>query len=136
MLDNLTKEYFIELRAQGQSYSKISKIINVSKPTLIEWSKEFIDQISNLRAIDLEDLQEKYFIHKRKRIEIFGNQLEAIKQELSSRDLKSISTEKLLDLLAKFTGILKDEETPTKFINTTSKSDFIYHEKMESTWEG
>ncbi|MFZ2189360.1 MAG: helix-turn-helix domain-containing protein [Candidatus Magasanikiibacteriota bacterium] len=136
MIDNQTKEKFIELRAQGKSYNTISKEIGVSKPTLIQWSREFVDEISNLKAIEFEDLQEKYYIHKRKRIEIFGTQLEAIKQELSSRDLKTISTERLLDLLAKFTTVLKAEETTINFTTKVSPVDDYLDLSVVKNWIG
>lgn len=136
MIDNQTKEKFIELRAQGKSFNTIAKELGVSKPTLIDWSREFVDQISNLKTIELEDLQEKFYIQKRKRIEIFGAQLETIKQELSLRDLKTISTERLLDLLAKFTSILKSEETPVRFTAKISPVDDLIDLSVVKNWEG
>jgi orotate phosphoribosyltransferase-like protein len=33
------KQQFIELRAKGYSFQKISDELKISKPTLIEWSK-------------------------------------------------------------------------------------------------
>ena len=41
------KEKFIEMRAQGISFAKISKEINVSKPILIEWNREFEKEIAH-----------------------------------------------------------------------------------------
>ena len=34
------RQQFIELRAKGYSFQKISDELNISKPTLIEWSKD------------------------------------------------------------------------------------------------
>lgn len=40
-MDNKLKiQKFIELRAEEISLDKISKIIDVSKPTLVKWSKD------------------------------------------------------------------------------------------------
>jgi transposase len=96
-----TKEQFIELRAKGLSFDNIAKELGVSKQTLINWSKELSLEVSNIKAIQLEALQEKYYILKEKRIELFGEKLKAINDELSKRDLSDIPTERLLDLLGK-----------------------------------
>ena len=39
---NKDRTNFIELRAQGFSFEKISKELNISKPTLMKWEKHFI----------------------------------------------------------------------------------------------
>ncbi len=115
MMDNQVKEKFIELRAQGLSFAKIAEQLGVSKPTLIEWSRELEHEISNLKAIELETLHEKYYVQKAKRIELLGRQLEAVKGELEKRDLKEMPTEKLLDFFIKFATVLKQEETAVTF---------------------
>jgi len=58
--DAATKQRFIELRAQGMSYDRIAKEINVSKPTLISWTKEFGDQINEAVYINYESILENY----------------------------------------------------------------------------
>ena len=135
MIDNSKKEKFIELRARGMSFNAISQELDVSKPTLIEWSKELAIPISNLKAMELEDLQERYFIQKKKRIELFGSQVEAIKNELATRDLKQIPTSKLFDLLGKFTLILKSEETPVKFSNKSDTLLMDFDDVLVKSWE-
>ena len=62
---------------------------------------------------------------KQSRLTILGEQLEAIKTELSKRDLASVPTEKLFDILTKFTGALKQEETPTVFKRKQSTYQLI-----------
>jgi orotate phosphoribosyltransferase-like protein len=54
------KEKFIELRSQGLSFEKISKEINVSKPTLIKWNQEYSQEISNLVFFHSEKLIEEF----------------------------------------------------------------------------
>ena len=43
------KHTFIERRAQGYSFDKIAKELKISKVALLEWAKEFEDEIINLR---------------------------------------------------------------------------------------
>ncbi len=59
MIDPSVKEQFVELRAQGMSFASISGKLNVSKATLIGWSKEVKEDIGNMRQIHLEGLREK-----------------------------------------------------------------------------
>jgi len=110
MKDMETKEKFIELRAQGWSLSKIAHKLNVSKQTLVQWSKELAEHIANLKAIELEALQERYCLFKKSRIKLFGEQVRAIRKELENRKLADISTERLLELLIKYINVLKLEE--------------------------
>ena len=85
MLDNDKKNQFIELRGKGMSFDKITKEIGVSKPTLIKLNKELADKIEARKAIELEELQEKYFLSIRKKIELCGGRLVSVKAELDKR---------------------------------------------------
>ncbi len=115
MKDEETKSRFVELRAKGWSYARIAKAIDVSKPTLISWAKELKGVIANLRAIELEALQEEYFITRVKRIELLGKQVKAIEAELNRRKLKEVPTEWLLDYLTRSIKLLKEEEVTPIF---------------------
>ena len=103
------KERFIELRAKGWSFDKIAKELDRAKQTLINWSKELEDEIANLKALELEALYEKHYLLKENRIETFGVLLKKLKDEVMSRDLSDVPTDKLLDLLLKYENQLKDE---------------------------
>ena len=103
------KERFIELRAKGWSFDKIAKELGKAKQTLINWSKELEDEIANLKAMELEALYEKHYLLKENRIETFGVLLRKLKDEVMSRDLSDVPTDKLLDLLLKYENQLKDE---------------------------
>jgi len=133
MKDQETKNRFIELRAKGLSFDKISKELKVSKQTLIDWSRDLQEEITNLKAIELEALQEKYFLTKEKRIELFGERLKAIAEELDKRDLKDVSTEKLIELLLRYHRTLIDEFTP---LELTKKEELGYSDFTEKkTWQ-
>ena len=104
-----TKERFIELRAKGWSFDKIAKEIGKAKQTLIDWSKELQDEIANRKALELEALYEKHYLLKENRIETFGVLLRKLKDEVMSRDLSDVPTDKLLDLLLKYNSQVKEE---------------------------
>jgi len=111
MTDLSKQEKFIELRSKGMSFAKISEELGVSKPTLIKWSKELEVDIRNMQAIEQEALREKYLITKEKRLEVLGDSLEKVKQELAKRDFSEIPTEKLFYLNLKLLQEVKLEET-------------------------
>jgi len=103
------KSQFIELRAKGWSYVKISKKLKVSKSTLANWSQELEAEIASLKAMELEALYERYFLAKEGRIKLLGEQLKDIQIELKKRKLDRVSTEKLLELELKVYQALREE---------------------------
>ena len=104
-----TKERFIELRAKGWSFDKIAKELGKAKQTLIDWSKELQDEIANLKALELEAIYESYYLLKENRLQTFGGLLNKIKDEVLSRDLTEVPTDKLLELLLKYNAQIKEE---------------------------
>ena len=106
------KEQFIELRAEGHSFAEIAKVLSVSKPTLIKWSRELQTEIENAKAINLDALSRKYIVAKEKRIEAFGQRLERLLTELDKREFSEIPTEKLFKIILDLSDRLKAEEIP------------------------
>lgn len=104
------KERFIKMKAKEYSFSSISEELNVSKPTLIEWSKEFKMNIENRRSLEIEALQEKYFATWGKRMELYYEQLERVRLELDHRDFSDMTTKELLDVEVKLIEKMKAEE--------------------------
>jgi transcriptional regulator with XRE-family HTH domain len=102
MIDNDKKMRFIDLRAQGWSFDRIAAEIGVSKPTLIKINKKYAARIAEAERIELEELQEKYFLSSRKKIELCGKRLLAVKSLLDERDLSIFTTEQLLGYEARY----------------------------------
>ena len=107
------KSQFVQLRAKGLSYAKIAKELRVSTSTLTNWNQELQEEIAQAKAMELEALQEEYFILKEGRIRLLGDQLKAIQDEVSGRDLSKVSTERLMDLQLRYFGELKTEYVAT-----------------------
>ena len=108
------KSQFIELRAKGWSYLKISKRLKVSKNTLANWGAEMEGQIANLKAMEMESLHERYFMTKEARIHLLGEQLKALQAELKKRGLETVSTDKLLEMELKLYQALQAEYVETR----------------------
>jgi predicted transcriptional regulator len=112
------KEKFIELRAVGYSYDKISKELGVSKQALIDWARDLQDEIINRKSLELEALYDKFYLLKEHRIKTFGELLSKIKDEIHKRDFSEIPTDKLMDLLLKYDIQVKEELTEPIFKTT------------------
>jgi hypothetical protein len=103
------KADFVQLRAKGLPYLRIAERLGVAKSTLANWNAELEAQIASARAMELEALQEEFFLLKEGRIRLLGEQLQRLRQELANRDLSSVPTDKLLELLLRYQAALKEE---------------------------
>jgi hypothetical protein len=112
MRDKEARERFMVLRAQNNSYAAIERELGVTKKTLIAWGRECREEIENLEAIEYEALQEEYALTAQARVELFGEELRRVRNELATRDLSELSTPKLYDLLVKLSAQLKAEVMP------------------------
>ena len=115
MKDITVKTQFVELRAQGVSFASISMRLNVSKGTLVAWSKEMKDELGNMRQIQLEAMREKFRMGSERRMELFAKQLEAVEGELATRQLNTVPTEKLFDMLVKLGHEQNATDAPLTF---------------------
>ena len=135
MKDQQTRERFVDLRANGWSYERIAKELNVSKQSLINWSKQLSLEISNLRAVQLEAVQEEYSLLKRQRIEILGQKLKAVKDELDQRNLADIPTDKLFTILFKGHAILEQDVPELTFQEESLDPEWAIELKSVQSWK-
>ncbi len=121
---------FIELRAKGNSFDTIAKQLEVSKGTLINWSRDLEDEIQNYSALELDALKEKYLISKKHQIQSYGEQLATVREELSSRDLSDVKTEKLIEVEIKLL-----EAINKLGITTTLTGEGMSLKEFNTSWE-
>jgi hypothetical protein len=100
------KEKFVELRAGGMSFAKISTTIGVSKPILIKWNLEFSREIENRRFLETEEMLEQHQLMHISRLKTFGEILAKALKELHNRDLNMVSTKDLIALINSLEGKL------------------------------
>lgn len=112
MIDNETKEKYILLRAENKSYSQISKALGISIDSCYKLNAEFENRIAELKADNMQQLYNKYYMTKEARIKNLGSSLNKIDKAIEQADFSGISPEKLLDLKLKYSQALKDEFTP------------------------
>ncbi len=136
MIETEIQNQFVELRAKGLSFASIAERLSVSKTTLIAWSRDLKEDIANMRQIELEALREKYRMGVEHRTELFSKQLNAIEGELGKRDLSTVPTERLMDLLMKFGKELATTDAPLalQLRMPHYEPDFQYGEELMRRW--
>jgi hypothetical protein len=127
------KARFIQLRAKGCSLAKIANELHVSKGTLSNWNQDLELQIAQAKAMELEALQEEYYLLKEGRIRLLGEQLKTIQQEIQKRDLSQVDTDRLLELQIRYFSELKVEyvETHQKYKTGTKLNSADVAESLE-----
>lgn len=95
------KQSFIEQRARGLSFDRISKDLHISKATLISWSKELALEIKNRRELEREALLEQVSLTHEARIQFIGELMAKIRQEFLSRNLTNVPSERLFEMTLK-----------------------------------
>ena len=103
---------FIKLRAKGLSLRQCGEALGTNKDTCNKWDRELKAQIAKHRSERLQDVYTEYGMYKEARIKALGTALNNISDELSSRDLSDVSTDKLLDYKLKYTTALSEEYVP------------------------
>ena len=109
MKDQETVEKFIELRAENKSYDKISKLLNVSKPTLIEWGKKHKAEINELQSIRFEQILEKYKLTQTDRLNRLAEELNLAWDSFKKKDYDSLSKREIMLIIMRLEHILRKE---------------------------
>ncbi|HKI79592.1 MAG TPA: hypothetical protein VKA26_13705 [Ignavibacteriaceae bacterium] len=114
MKDQKTKDKFIELRAEGLSYNKISKKIRTSKPILVKWNDDFNDQIKKLKNERFIETLEKYKVTREQRISRLSNALDKAWNEFDRKNFKDLSKKELLQMITQINKQLSEETDKLK----------------------
>lgn len=107
MISTEEKLRIVELRAQGKSIATIAKEMNLAKQTVVDTCKEMKEEVAALYAIQLDALYEAERIGIEERIKNYSSLLGKLKEELDSRILADVPTEKLVDMYLKTASALE-----------------------------
>ena len=100
---------FIQLRAEGKSFDKIVKIINVSKPTLLAWERKYQTSIDDLKAIRYESILEKQKVTQEERITRLAKELSHAWEVFEKKDYENLSKRELLLMIMRLEKGLREE---------------------------
>jgi hypothetical protein len=135
MKDQEITDRFIELRARGWTYARLITELNVSKPTLIAWSRKHQFQIQNLKAIELEALQEKWLASTTDRVNALGEQLRQVEAELATREPTALSTPQLFALARSLRRQIEQATGPVRFTSPVAEIPAAeYHDQVQD-WQ-
>src|SRR5215831_14864526 len=121
MTDQEAIARFILLRSQRWSFNRIAVELQVSKPTLIKWSRQHQFQIANLRATETEALAERIFRQRHESWEYLARQLKRLEEEIDKRELEEVPASRLHAIAAALRAEIRQETGRVHFSETTSK---------------
>ena len=123
---------FILLRAGGTSFDKIATQLKTSKPTLIQWSKLFEDEIRDLQFEAFIQVKEAYSWNTKKRYETLLQQLDKIDDSILDADLSKVQLKDLFtiknDILVQLDSIEKRVTTNPRLTQT---NELGYKEQLD-----
>jgi len=125
MNDQETIARFIFMRSQGWSFNRIAVELQVSKPTLIKWSRQHQFEIANLRATETEGLAERIFRQRHERWEVLARQLKKLEEEIEKRDLEEIPASRLHTIAAQLRAEINRETATVSNLNFAENSQLI-----------
>lgn len=118
-----TKKKFILLRASGLSFQKISKILNVSKQTLLQWNISLSPFIKLYHQTYTEFVKEELNFTFKERLKSLKNFCDSIDSTLASRDLSDVKTETLLKFKFKYLSLIENFIYQNDFLFAPTKSN-------------
>ncbi len=136
MHDEKTVQRFIELRSQCWPFARLSVELNVSKPTLIKWSRTHQFHIQNLRAIELEAVADKWLRSVSERLNHLGEQLQKVEAELAGRDIKELSTPQLHSLARSLRRQMEQAAGPVRFTSPVREIPADEYHAQVQDWHG
>lgn len=123
---------FIELRGKGMSFQKIADEIGVSKPTLIKWNGEFLEQVKEAQYMEFEGLVESYGLFRKERFEIYCKALNSALKEFQERaetgELKKVPTDKLLNIVEQLEKRL-ERDTSRELLSVRVNENYHFGEE-------
>lgn len=127
MKSDATKQKFIQLRAEGLSYAKISEQLHLSKSTCSSWENKFADEIATLKKDRLQELYDEYGMEKEARIKALGKVLNKIDDAIDDADFSAMTPAQLLDARLKYQKALSNE-----YVSTTNVSPSVTMGDLQS----
>lgn len=129
MYPQTQKEAFIQMRAEGKSYSVIADTLHIAKGTCVAWQRELATHIDEAKQERLNELYEAYQMGREARIRNLGNTMAAIDSAIAEADLSEVPVSRLLDLKLKYAAALKEEyigvEPPLSFTGNVDAEQII-----------
>lgn len=123
MVETEKRLRIIELRSQGYSISRTAEEVGVAKQTVVDICREAREQVAALKAIQLDALYEECKVSTEARISSLSSIMAKIKEELDSRSLIDVPTEKLVELYLKTASTLEGTIIEPRFLSSEEQRE-------------
>lgn len=120
-------EKFVEMRISGKTFAEIAEALDVSKQTLINWSKndETKEAIIFGRAMKFQSVLKAFELDREARVQRLAVLAQKINAELEKRDFSEVPTDKLLKMAAISEKRLENVVPVNTFQNDQNAFDWI-----------
>ncbi|MGZ4964577.1 MAG: hypothetical protein ACXWKG_20250 [Limisphaerales bacterium] len=109
-----TKSKFLELRTKDWSLARISKQLDVSVRTLVDWNRQHRDELRTLRSVEIEALQEKLLATHEHQLTTLVTQLNRLDERIASVKLEFVETKDLYRIAASVRAQVRQLMIPTE----------------------
>ena len=109
-----TNHRFIELRARGWSFARVAAELRVNQNSLVSWQRKFRQEIADLKAVELEALQERLLASHEDELTRLAGHLNRVEAVLAGRKLEYVSTEFLFSLAATLRAQIRRQRVATE----------------------
>lgn len=128
---NTKQREFILLRADGLSFDKIAKELKTSKPTLIQWSKLFDEEIKTVQFEAFLSIKESFSWNQKAKYKTLLEQMELVNKGITNADISQVNLKDLFtiknNLVAQIESIEKRIDTDSKVVLT---NEFGHKEQL------
>jgi len=111
---------FVKLRIDGKSLTEVAKELDVSKQTLINWSKEeeVQDHVRFARQMRVQACLHDLKLNGEAQSTFYANLYKKIQDEVLSRDLSNVSTSRLIHMMEKVDERLRKNIKSERFLDS------------------
>ena len=116
---------FVKLRIDGKSLTEVAKELDVSKQTLINWSKEeeVQDHVRFDRQMRVQACLHDLKLNGEAQANFYANLYKKIQDEVLSRDLSNVSTSRLIHMMEKVDERLRKNIKSERFLDSGPLED-------------
>ena len=123
MKNTETKLAFVTARAEGKSYSTITKELGIAKATCTAWERELRADIEAMKRAHTEELYTAYNMKREARITALGEIVSKLDKAIEERPLEELPLDRLLELRLKYSRELKAEYIEPVEVETDNTLD-------------
>ena len=116
---------FVKLRIDGKSLTEVAKELDVSKQTLINWSKdeEVQNHVRFARQMRVQACLHDLKLNGEAQATFYANLYKKIQDEVLSRDLSNVSTSRLIHMMEKVDERLRKNIKSERFLDSGPLED-------------